>query len=205
MIMRSQDAISAVTCDQGSCWRWTASAGAVEGDCRIHTVGLQSKPHWIPSRLSTTSHALRHALQADKHRLCIFELTWHFEGKSRPSVEHTGAKISVQMHSVPGGVFGTAGGASCIHIYVLDCAASKLILSQYGPATSSFEQNRAVLMIITCRASGGGGVSCGGDGSGAVPVQLPVHCSRVSKRLPLPWQPPYANSWHCSANGEKNL
>ena len=52
---------------------------------------------------------------------------------------------------------------------------------------------------------GGGGVSRGGDGAGTVPVQLPVHCSSVSKRLPLPWQPPYANSWHCSADGEKNL
>lgn len=55
---------------------------------------------------------------------------------------------------------------------------------------------------ITFGALGGGGVSTGGDGAGAVPVQLSVHCSSVSKRLPLPWQPPYANSWHCSAAGE---
>lgn len=51
----------------------------------------------------------------------------------------------------------------------------------------------------------GGGVCSDGDGAGAVPVQLPVHCSRVSKRLSLPWQPPYVNSWHCSDDGEKNL
>jgi hypothetical protein len=57
--------------------------------------------------------------------------------------------------------------------------------------------------IATLGATGVGTVSTDGGGvSSPPPVQLPVHCSSVSKRLPLPRQPPYANSWHCSAAGE---